>query len=36
MEIHVEVPGGVEADVVLPDGTARTVPGGTHTFRTAP
>ncbi|MFC8366747.1 hypothetical protein ACFUIT_01850 [Streptomyces sp. NPDC057239] len=31
-----EVPGGVEADVVLPDGTARTVPGGTHTFRTAP
>jgi alpha-L-rhamnosidase len=35
--LHLEatVPGGVEADVVLPGGEARSVGGGTHSF-TAP
>jgi alpha-L-rhamnosidase len=34
---HIEatVPGGVEADVVLPGGEQRSVGGGTHSF-TAP
>lgn len=33
VEVAVRVPDGVEADVVLPDGSRRTVTGGAHTFR---
>ncbi|MEU1167602.1 alpha-L-rhamnosidase C-terminal domain-containing protein, partial [Streptomyces sp. NPDC005921] len=37
VEVDIQVPDGVEADVALPDGSRHTVTGGAHTFRiTAP
>ncbi|NJP90912.1 family 78 glycoside hydrolase catalytic domain [Nonomuraea sp. FMUSA5-5] len=35
-DVEISVPEGIEADVVLPDGTRHTVTGGTHDFRSAP
>ncbi|TMR91017.1 alpha-L-rhamnosidase [Nonomuraea basaltis] len=34
-DVEVHVPEGIEADIVLPDGTRHTVTGGTHTFASA-
>ncbi|MFB8777599.1 alpha-L-rhamnosidase [Streptomyces broussonetiae] len=34
IDVDVRVPEGIEADVVLADGSRRTVTGGTHSFRT--
>ncbi|GAA2857310.1 family 78 glycoside hydrolase catalytic domain [Streptosporangium fragile] len=34
-DVEIVVPEGIEADVVLPDGTRRTVTGGACTFRSA-
>lgn len=35
IEVHAVVPEGIEADVVLPDGSRTTVEGGSHSFRVA-
>ncbi|WP_196942677.1 alpha-L-rhamnosidase [Streptomyces sclerotialus] len=35
-EIRAVIPDGIEADVLLPDGTTTAVTGGEHTFRSGP
>ncbi|MER6327314.1 alpha-L-rhamnosidase [Streptomyces coelicoflavus] len=35
VDVDIRVPDGIEAEVALPDGSRRTVTGGTHTFRSA-
>jgi alpha-L-rhamnosidase len=35
IEVTATVPAGIEADVVLPDGSTATVGGGSHAFRVA-